>query len=225
MCKTQIDQIIRTKRKTFAIIIQSDGRLVVRAPLRATNRQIIAFVDQHAGWIQQKQAEVSSRNMKSQAKNFRDGEKFLFLGKEYPLILVDNQKQPLLLDGSFKLAARVQPKAQLAFTGWYKKQAAEIIFARVDSYVNQHGFSFTKFGITGARTRWGSCSQKGSLNFSWRLVMAPMEIIDYIVVHELVHTRHHNHSRDFWSAVAQIMPQYRQRRSWLKENGYLLTRD
>ena len=225
MSNTQIDQIIRSNRKSFAIIIQPDGKLVVRAPLRASNRQIFAFVDQNAGWIQQKKAEVSIRTPKIQARNYREGEMFLYLGKEYPLILVDTQKQPLLLDGSFKLAVRALPEAQLAFSGWYKKQAAEIISARVDDYVSQQGFSFTKFGITGARTRWGSCSHKGSLNFSWRLVMAPMEIIDYVVVHELVHTRHHNHSREFWVAVAQIMPDYRQRRSWLKQNGYLLTRD
>ncbi len=225
MGKIQIDQIIRTNRKSFALIIQADGKLVVRAPLRASNRQINAFVDQHTGWIQQKQAVVSSRNMNSPAKTYRDGEMFLFLGQEYPLILVDIQKQPLLLDGSFKLAARALPKAQLAFSGWYRKQAADIISARVAYYVSRYGFSYAKFGITGARTRWGSCSQKGSLNFSWRLVMAPMEIIDYVVVHELVHTRHHNHSREFWNAVAQIIPDYRQRRSWLKGNGYLLTRD
>jgi len=225
MNKIQIDQIIRTNRKTYAIIIQPDGKLVVRAPLRAAARQINAFVDQNAGWIQQKQAEMSSRNISSQGKNYREGELFLFLGQEYPLILVDQQKQPLLLDGSFKLARRALPMAQLVFSRWYKKQAAETISARVDYYASQHGFSFTKFGITSARTRWGSCSQKGSLNFSWRLVMAPMEAINYVVVHELVHTRHHNHSRAFWSAVAQIMPDYRQRRSWLKQNGYLLTRD
>jgi predicted metal-dependent hydrolase len=92
-------------------------------------------------------------------------------------------------------------------------------------YAKQHGFVYSKIGITGARTRWGSCSAKGSLNFSWRLIMAPLEIIDYVIIHELVHLRYHNHSRAFWKGVADILPDYRARKAWLTQNSHRFTLD
>jgi predicted metal-dependent hydrolase len=92
----------------------------------------------------------------------------------------------------------------------------------VDHYASQYGFQYKKIGITSAQTRWGSCSANGSLNFSWRLILAPMEAVDYVVVHELVHTVHHNHSRRFWQKVGKIMPDYKERRKWLRKNGQRL---
>ena len=76
--------------------------------------------------------------------------------------------------------------------------------------------------ITDARTRWGSCSTRGSLNFSWRLVMAPPAVIDYVILHELAHLKIHNHSSNFWSRVAQLVPDYREHKKWLEQNGHLL---
>ena len=214
-----INQIIKTNRKTMALIIQPDGSLVVRAPRWATKSQINGFVSQKSGWILKKQAEVTARGITSQAKGFVEGEKFLFLGKEYPIILVDRQRQALELDGGFRLARNAQHAARQVFTRWYQKHAREVITARVVEYASLYGFKYSKIGITGARTRWGSCSLKGSLNFSWRLVMAPMDIIDYVVIHELVHLRQHNHSRAFWKELAEIMPDYAARRGWLTKNG------
>jgi predicted metal-dependent hydrolase len=92
----------------------------------------------------------------------------------------------------------------------------------VDFYARQNGFQYRKIGITSARTRWGSCSATSALNFSWRLIQAPMEAVDYVVVHELVHTVIHDHSRKFWTRLEQVMPDYRARRKWLKQNGHRL---
>jgi predicted metal-dependent hydrolase len=88
--------------------------------------------------------------------------------------------------------------------------------------MREYGFREMKVRISSARTRWGSCSQKGNLSFTWRLVMAPPDVIDYVVVHELCHTREMNHSRSFWEQVEAILPDFRQRRRWLKEYGKLL---
>jgi hypothetical protein len=92
----------------------------------------------------------------------------------------------------------------------------------VPQLANRFGFQVQRLAITGARTRWGSCGIRGSLNFSWRLVMAPEPVIDYVIVHELAHLRVRNHSSQFWELLEKLMPEYRQPRLWLKQNGYRL---
>jgi hypothetical protein len=108
------------------------------------------------------------------------------------------------------------------FKAWYRQQASRVISERVTGYAAQNGFSYQRVNITGARTRWGSCSARGSLNFTWRLVMAPIRVIDYVVVHELVHLKHKNHSKAFWDEVKRLMPEYQQQIKWLYEHGHTL---
>jgi predicted metal-dependent hydrolase len=215
---TEIDQIIRSKRKTLAIQIKNDGSLIVRAPNRATNATIHEFVEKHAAWIQTKQTEARSA-VTEPPKQYIQGETFLFLGKSYPLEIVKRQKQPLLFDGKFKLKESTSHRAQLVFERWYREQARKILQERVDLFANQYGFEYQGIKINSARTRWGSCSATGALNFSWRLILAPLEQVDYVVVHELVHTVHHNHSKPFWNKVATILPHYKEHRKWFRQHG------
>jgi predicted metal-dependent hydrolase len=217
-----IDEIIRTKRKTIALIVRPDGSLLVRAPLRASNRSIQEFVANNAPWIEKTRAKIKAA-APPPPKQYMPGEQFEYLGVSYPLEIVADQKQGLLLDvGKFKLAASMQDKAALVFERWYKEQARQILRERVEFFAQQNGFRYSRIGITSARTRWGSCSASGALNFSWRLIQAPLEAVDYVVVHELVHTAIHNHSRKFWSRVEQVMPAYRDCRKWLRSNGQRL---
>jgi predicted metal-dependent hydrolase len=218
----EIDQIIRTKRKTIALIVRPDGSLLVRAPLRASNRSIQEFVSVNAGWIEKTRARVKAV-APPLPKQYRTGDEFEFLGQSYPLEIVPGQMKGLLLeDGRFKLAASAQDNAAVVFERWYKEQARQIINKRVEFFAGQNRLQYSRIGITSARTRWGSCSAAGALNFSWRLIQAPMDAVDYVVVHELVHTVIHNHSRKFWTAVERIMPDYRERRKWLRSNGHRL---
>jgi hypothetical protein len=92
----------------------------------------------------------------------------------------------------------------------------------VPPLANCFGFQFQRLAVNGARTRWGSCGIRGSLNFTWRLIMAPEPVIDYVIVHELAHLRVRNHSSQFWDLLEKLMPEYRQARAWLKQNGHLL---
>lgn len=143
----------------------------------------------------------------------------MYLGHPYPLEIAKGQKKPLLLEENFKLAESARENAKLVFERWYRAQAKKILEERVNIYASQHGLQYKKIGITSARTRWGSCSPNGLLNFSWRLIMAPMEAVDYVVVHELAHTVFHNHSKRFWKKVEKIMPDYKACRKWLRKNG------
>ncbi len=207
----KIEQIIRSRRKTFALVIKPDGSLVVRAPQRATRVQVEQVVADHEDWIRKKQEQVKRERV--QPPVYQEGEQFYFLGQRYPLEIADNPPQPLSLNGRFVLEKKWQGQAERVFEAWYRWQAKKLLPERVKVYAERYGYQPAGVGITGARTRWGSCSSRGSLNFSWRLVLAPIEAVDYVVVHELAHLKHRNHSKEFWAEVARMCPDYKQ---WLK---------
>lgn len=214
----EVNQIVRSKRKTLALIVKPDGALIVRAPLRAPERSIREFIQKNAKWIEKKQAEALAFHPPA-PKQYVPDEKFLYLGNTYSLEIVPGQRKPLLLESNFKLAQSVHGNAKTVFERWYRTRAKQILTERVQLYASQYGFHYKKIGITSARTRWGSCSANGSLNFSWRLIQVPLEVVDYVVVHELVHTVFHNHSGRFWKKVEKIMPDYKERRKWLRKDG------
>jgi hypothetical protein len=214
----EIDKLIRSKRRTIALIIERDGSFTVRAPLRAPNAAIETFIQQKADWITRTREKI--KNVQPVlAKQYADGEKFLFLGSSFDLKLVGLQKPWLRFENGFTLHRAVQEKGEQVFTRWYKERAFEIISERVKQYSQKYNFTPKQVKISSAKTRWGSCSPNGTLNFTWRLVMAPLEVIDYVVVHELTHLRVKNHSSKFWKAVESIYPEYKKQRKWLKENG------
>jgi predicted metal-dependent hydrolase len=178
-------------------------------------------VEKNKQWIENNRAKALA-TLPPAPKQYMPGETFLYLGVTYPLEIAEKQKRELLLDGRFKLAESAQPHAALAFERWYRAQASQVLHERVNLYAHQYDFQYTRIGVTSARTRWGSCSATASLNFSWRLIMAPLEVVDYVVVHELVHTRIHNHSKQFWHKVEMIMPDYKEHRTWLRKNAQQL---
>jgi len=218
----KIDQIISSRRKTFALIVQRDGSLVVRAPLRASDKQIQELVQKKQKWIKAKQEVARRTYARTHPKEYANGEGFLYLGESYKLAIVDGNQPPLSLGDQFYLSTSALPHAATVFKAWYTQQAKRVISERVAWYASQNGFVYQQVKITSARTRWGSCSPHGSLNFSWRLIMAPMRVIDYVVIHELVHLQQKNHSKTYWEKVKRLMPDYQQQIHWLNANGHTL---
>lgn len=223
----KIDQLIRTRRKSIALIIDRDGRVVVRAPLKLPKASIQAFVDEHADWVQAKRAELAALPPR-ETHNFVHGEQFNLFGQTVRLELVKERggRKPLRFippdqgkEAFFQLAQSAQPRARELLTSWYQVQAGLYCNERAAALAQQHGFQYTRLRISSARTRWGSCSSRGTLSFTWRLVMLPAQIIEYVILHELVHTVEHNHSPQFWGRVEALMPDYKSRRAWLKKNG------
>ncbi len=219
----KIDRLIRSSRKSIAIIVQPDGALVVRAPLHTPLSQVEKLIAQKESWILKKQAEAARRQVETKPPRFVEGALFPFLGRDYPLKIISNPPTPFLFSNAFFLDSSHLKAAASLFTRWYRQQAREIITQRVNFLSTRHAIQAGKIRITSPRTRWGSCGAKGSLNFNWRLVMAPQPVIDYVVIHELVHLRQRNHSRAFWSEVERLMPDYRQHQNWLKDHGYTLS--
>jgi predicted metal-dependent hydrolase len=218
MMQIQINKLTRSKRRTIALIIERDGTLTVRAPMRASHAMIEEFIQQKADWIIRTRGKLQALE-KIPAKRYFEGETFLFLGSFFDLKLVGLQRPSLQFDNGFTLSHSAQTKGEQCFTRWYKERAYEIISKRVQEYARQYSFAPKQVKITSAKTRWGSCSPNGTLNFTWRLVMAPLDVIDYVVVHELAHLRVKNHSSKFWKVVEAIDPDYKKKRMWLRENG------
>ena len=223
----EIHKLVRSKRKTLALIVENDGTLTVRAPLRMHEADIWRFIEAKTDWIKRKQ--VMAQKEAELLHQYVDGETFLYLGKEILLRIVSaegprkgNKKPALVMDGFFKLTKSAQPQAKSFFEAWYKKQARAVLSERIEYFAGERGFKVKKIRVSSARTRWGSCSTKGTLSFTWRLVMAPLEVIDYVVVHELCHLKELNHSKAFWSQMEAILPDYKVQRKWLKKNGKFL---
>jgi predicted metal-dependent hydrolase len=201
-----IDRLVRSRRKTVALVVERDGKLTVRAPQRLAVWRIHKFVESHADWIAKNQARLRAAPAPA-PKRYTEGETFLYLGQAHPLHILASQRARLTFDGAqFLLRKSAQAKAGQAFAGWYKEQAFSFLSERVPAMANQLHFSFQKIRISSARTRWGSCSGRGTLSFTYRLIMAPAEVVDYVVLHRL----------------EELMPDYKQHLAWLKKNGKYL---
>ncbi|MDP4092139.1 MAG: SprT family zinc-dependent metalloprotease [Bacillota bacterium] len=215
-------EIIRSKRKTVSLAVEPDGKLVVRAPLRIPLSYIKEIVENKRNWIEKKQQLAKIQSSVYKEKEFIEGESFLYVGKEYKFHVVTGRDFIYLEDDMLCVPIKFIENAEQHVKEWYIKQAAGIISERVKLYSSLAGIKYKSVKVTNARRRWGSCSSKDSLNFTWRLVMAPVEAIDYVAVHELAHVRQKNHSRYFWEEVEKIMPGYNKGRKWLRQNQKLL---
>jgi predicted metal-dependent hydrolase len=219
-----IDRIIRSNRRSIGIEIGRDAALIVRAPKKTPLAAIEKIVTEKQGWIAEKQRIMQERIQSIPERKFENGEAFLLLGKEYPLFITENAMPHLSFSGvKFVLKKRYQAQARRLFFVLYRKKASEIIPPRVEHFSRLYEIPYKKINISWAASRWGSASSQGTLSFSWRLAMAPITIVDYVVAHELAHLVEQNHSRRFWDRVEEMYPNYQRARKWLADNGHLLT--
>ena len=151
-------------------------------------------------------------------KQFIEGERFLYLGNEYALNIARDMYGKLRFEDKFILNERYLPKARILFERWYKEEAFMLFTLRCKFYAGNMGVRYNKINLSGAKYRWGSCHSNGNLRFNWRLIMAPKDIIDYVVVHELAHLIEPNHSSRFWAVVAGIFQGHCEAKNWLKNN-------
>ncbi|HPS70058.1 MAG TPA: SprT family zinc-dependent metalloprotease [Candidatus Cryosericum sp.] len=217
--------LVRSRRRTIALEVQPDATLVVRVPTRTPLWYVERTLEQKASWVQKKLAEARGRLPLLPRHAFLTGERFPYLGRDWPFVVTAFQAAPLMFDeaAGFSLDVSAFDRSEVLFASWYRARARAVITDRVAWYAPAMGVHPGRIRITGAERRWGSCSASGTLSFAWRLVMAPPEIIDYVVVHELAHLREMNHSERFWAVVAGAMPDYDARRRWLRDNGGLLS--
>ena len=213
--------IIKSFRHTIAMHIERDGRVIVRAPALMPNFLINQFIRDHADWIQKHRKVVRARPRRK-AREFKHGEPFLFMGKTLTLT-VGRYTKIEVRDDRLLFPKFMEFRIQKELIEWYRKHAIEVITRHVNEHTKIMGVSYEEIYFSDTKSKWGSCSHDNTLQFNWRLVMAPPLVIRYVVIHELTHTRHKNHSRAFWQAVGEYNPSYRRQVKWLRANGHLLT--
>ena len=206
--------LIRSRRRTAEIHIINRG-VEVRAPMKMPKRDIDKFVASKENWINKKIARSISNAEQREAFILAYSDSVKLRGKEYPLTAKNGKRAGF--DGErFYLPPDLSPtQIKSVIKQIYRYLANPHLTERVTHYAELMKVSPAAVKINGARKRWGSCSAKKSLNFSWRLVMADDEVIDYVVVHELAHINEMNHSARFWAIVAGVLPDYGERQKKL----------
>lgn len=218
----------RRKRKTLAIHIESCGAIQVYAPLNCSESYISNVVKEKGSWILRKLEVLRESNNLNKYNKIAHGEEILFLGKSYILnILVDRElRRPKVEIHDEIIIVKIREKDESIISEiierWYKKKALDTIEERILHYSHFYEVKPTLVKIKSAKRRWGSCSSKGNLNFNWKCIFLPLELLDYIVVHEMCHLLHLDHSKNFWKCVDGILPDYKKRDTGLKKFGLYL---
>lgn len=216
------------RKRTVQISVAPDETIVVQAPMRLAKARIDELVRARARWIRQRLAEMARSRESRMERQWRSGEKLPLLGEEVELRISDAPGErrvrvdlrgrylevaaPLALEG----AQATIPKAVLR---WYGLQSLRLFQERTDVFARELGVQPKAVLVRNQERRWGSCSRDGTLRFCWRLIMAPMRIIDYVVVHELAHMRHPHHQAPFWDCVGRLQPNYALLRTELRREG------
>jgi predicted metal-dependent hydrolase len=214
--------LVRSRRKTASIYIERDGQVSVLVPDKLSDRQVETLLESKRRWIYSSLAEWHDLNDRKVQRQFVNGEGFLYLGRSYRLKLVPDLSEPVMLkDGYFCLrtAGGSGRDHEADFKAFYRAKGALRIPPRVTYYAAKMGVHPRATRVLELKHRWASCSPGGTLNFHWKCLMAPMTILDYIVVHELAHLIHANHTKAFWNEVDKVMPEFQERKEWLRVNG------
>lgn len=222
-------KIIKKKKKTITIRITKNGEVVVTSPIYADDKYIYTLVESKAKWIVEKIKEVEKLKNEERKIEYKNDGEIDYLGKKLTLnISEDNLDKLSIYLEKDKLFIKIPiHKGKLitdeilkaGISGFLKNQAKLILKQRVEFLSKKYNLIPNRVVVKEQRTIWGSCSSKGNINLNWRLIMMPLEVIDYVVIHELCHLKHHNHSSRFWSLVKEIMSDFEEKKRWLKENG------
>lgn len=214
-------------RRTFSIQIEPPDKILVVSPLGLSEESVKERVQEKGSWIVKKLQGFSEIGYSAQGRRFINGGTFLYLGKEYQLKIIKNMRKipkVFFANNKFYLEARDpgQEMMRKAMEKWYRKEAAGFIEGRIDYFSQKVGRCPNTIRAKQQKRRWGSCTSKGDIYINWRIIMAPPDIIDYLLVHELCHLVHSNHSVRYWQKVGSVMGDYKERRKWLKKYGILL---
>lgn len=213
------------KRKTLSIEIKPPGIIRVIAPYRANKDKILEIVKSKGKWITDKLIVAERMEYILPEKEFINGEGFLYLGKCYPLHFIHDDSikktEVSFSNEEFSIETNTQDREiiKAAMETWYRKQGLKVVLERVEyykSFVNRQPKSVK---VKEQKRRWGSCTSRGDIYLNWRCIMAPIELIDYIVVHEMCHLIQLNHSSDFWKEVKRVLPDYEKRKEILRNEG------
>ncbi|WP_040205301.1 M48 family metallopeptidase [Neobacillus jeddahensis] len=209
------------KRTSMSIAIDLYGNIEIQAPKGTSEERVLQIVEEKWEWIQQKIKEMNDRSLGPKVKTYDQGESGLYLGNDYPIQVSQDItiKQDYVVLEKEKIHIIVQQledeKIKQALKRFYYQQCKMFVERSIRSHQRHFKIKPRSIRITDNKTNWGTCDAKQQLTFNWKLAMAPLEVIDYVVVHEMCHMVHLNHDRSFWRLVGKILPDYEQRENWL----------
>jgi hypothetical protein len=216
--------IVYSKRKTLNITVERDRSVIVKAPEGTDPQKIRQAVESKRLWIYEKIRHPQKYRgiPHPPGKELVSGESMLYLGRNYRIDLVEGDHEGVRFANKFIMSKTTLSCARQWFRDWYIAKAKEKITPKVRYHAKNMGVEFNKVLISDLKYRWGSCTPKDNLNFNWRLIKAPMFVIDYVIVHELTHLMESNHTAQFWNIIEAQLPGSRKAKDWLKEYGAIL---
>lgn len=213
-------ELIRSKRKTVSIHIERDGSVSARIPETISEEDILKVLKSKEYQIHKNLAQWTVLNEAKVDREYVNGQSFLYLGRNYRLQFVEDKLGEIAFKkGYFLLSHSDKDHARELFINFYKEKLKEKIKPIIDRYKALLGVAPNEIKIMELQNRWASCTSKGNVNFHWKCAMAPIDVLNYIVAHELTHLIHPNHTPTFWNELDKVMPSYNKQVNWLKING------
>lgn len=212
-----------SRRRKLTITVERDRSVVVHAPEGVSDEKITQVVEAKRKWIYEKIGHPQKYQVPHPpGKELVSGESALYLGRQYRIEIVKNGLSEVQFTHRFLIPAQMGGNKVEALKEWYVRKAREKILPRVKVHALELGVDVARIKIVDNRYRWGSCTLKDNVNFNWRLIKAPMFVIDYVIVHELAHLIEANHTPKFWNIISTQSPTMDKAKVWLKEHGQLL---
>jgi len=212
-------KIIYSDRKTLTISVERDRSVVVHAPKNTSKEKIDQIIEKKKLWIYDKINHLQKFPDNPQGSEFVSGESIMYLGRNYKFQITGKQIEGVIFDNAFYISQSDKAIAQKLIKAWFVNRAKELILPKAQYYAKRIGVNYNEAKISEMKYRWGSCTTKNNINFNWRILKAPMQVVDYIIVHELAHFRESNHTSEFWNIVAVQLPEYEKAKQWLKKYG------
>jgi len=217
-------ELIRSNRRTLVVYVKN-GKVEVRSPARASLLWIHSFLQANTAWIEQQLAKQKQKQTENLV--IADGHSIPFLGQPRLIVVVLGSRQKVILkEGRLYLYIKETGKAKLEklFHGWLLEQAREYMATQTIKTARMLGLEnkLKEVVFRKTKSKWGHCCEDGTIQYNWLTMMAPREVVDYLIAHETSHLKHLNHSAKFWNTVGSICPEYKQLRHWLTDNGHRL---
>lgn len=216
-------------RTSIGITIDSYGNVEVQAPKGISEEKILGVIETNWHQILKKINEMQDRLSGPKQRDYEHGESFLFLGKSYPIKVIPNStisQDHVRFEGDtlhIYIKEIEEEKIKQALKRFYYQECKALVEKRISKYQNNFKVKPKSIRITDSKATWGTCDSNHQLTFNWRLAMAPLKVIDYVVIHEMCHMVHLNHDRSFWRLVGKIMPDYKEQENWLALSSWKMT--
>ena len=212
------------RKKTVAVTVDPAGGVLLLAPEDFPTGRLDEVARRKAAWIVRRLRGVGANGVPPSPREFVSGESVMYLGRHYRLKVISGETGEAKLRGGWlhvpAPAGTGQPDhVRAALVAWMRSHAAQRLPERVEMWRPRAGVKMPRVVIADQKRRWGSCDRRGTIRLNWKIIQAPMRLVDYVVVHELVHLRHRGHGLEYWRALGRIMPDYERRREDLRERG------